>query len=873
MRRDSRRPSLLTRAYAWLSRLYPASFRDEYQRELDAAFRHQLDEAGPRSGQVAAGAMTDVLLTAPGVHLDLLRQDIRYAWRTLTARSQRSFAVAAILTLALGVGAATAIFSIVYAVMLAPLPFRAPDRLVKIYETNQSRNIDSFSVSVPNLDSWQKQTTKLTIVAARGAEANLTDSGGPEHVAGLGVTAAFLPTLGLSPVAGRDFRADEDRPGAPRVAMVSEGLWQRRYGGDPALIGRSISLDGVAHTVIGIAPQDVGFSREVDLWVPMAADLAAEDRNDRQLDVVARLADGVSPGQAQGELSAIAAALGREFPPSNGGWGARLTPIFDWIVEDELQQRLRLLMVAVGLLLAVACANVANLQLARAASRTGEVGVRLALGASRARLARQSLTESLVLAATGGALGLVLAWALMRGSRAVLPESIPRLTTLSLDLPVLMAALAATVVVAVVAGLLPAIAAGRSDIRESLQHGSRPAAGSARTPLRHALVAVQLALSTCLVVGAALLLQSMWNLQRLPLGFSQPERLLTANITRPQSATWKMEADVAFYDGVLREAATLPGVSAVGLSSGVPLSYGNTGMEIATTPRAEGQPMRGGVQASWRIVSGGYFKAMDVPVRRGRVFDPRNDPSQQIVISAGLVKRLWPNGEDPIGRTVYVGNGQACTVLGVVGDVRLTSIARDPSPVMYFPTSWYLWPTMTLVIRTDGDPAQLAEPLRAAVTRVDRGAADLRRPIDARHRRRAAGRAEDECDAAGDLRRARAPAGGGRRRRGDGVCGRAADVGTGGPAGARRVTAPGDGGRAGVGDQDLRGGHRCRRRRRVDAGSCPRGAAGRRRAARCADAGGDGRRARGGRGRGLLAAGTPRHAHQPDARVARAVNR
>ena len=299
---------------------------------------------------------------------------------------------------------------------------------------------------------------------------------------------------------------------------------------------------------------------------------------------------------------------------------------------------------------------------------------------------------------------------------ASLPDSIPRLASLSLNGPVLAAALVATVLVAIVAGLLPALLAGKTDIRDAVQHASRP--GASRTPVRNALVALQLALSTCLVVGAALLLQSTWNLQRLPLGFSQPDHLLTANITRPQSTTWDMDRDVAFYDSVLREAAALPGVTAVGLTSGVPLGEGNTAMEVSTTPRPEGQPMKG-VQASWRIVSGGYFRVMDVPVARGRVFDPRKDPSRSLVLSEGLAKRLWPGGEGPVGRAVFLGNGQQFTVLGVVGDVRLTSIARDPAPAMYFPTSWYLWPTMTMVMRTDGDPTALTQPLRAAVARVD----------------------------------------------------------------------------------------------------------------------------------------------------------
>lgn len=713
------RRSLFERAYSWVIRLYPAAFRDEYERQMDSAFHQQLASAGPRRGRVASRAAADVLVTAPGVHLDLLRQDLRYARRTLRARSQRSFAVAAIATLALGVGAATAISSIVYAVMLAPLPYRDSDRLMRIYETNPARNIRSFSVSVPNLVSWRQQVTRLSLAAFKDAPANLTDGGGAAHVSGLAATANTFQVLGLPLVRGRSFTAGEDRPGGPLAAIVSEGLWRRRYAGREDLIGAPIAVDGVARTVVGIAPQDVGFSRDVDLWVPLAADPATEGRGDKRLAVVGRLASGVTLDEAQAELAAIAGALAREFPADNGGWNARLEPVFDWIVGDDLPQRMRLLVIAVGLLLLVACANVANLQLARAAGRTGELGVRLALGASRARLLRQTLTETLVLASAGAAAGLGLAWALVRGGRGVLAESIPRLAELSINVPVLSAALVATLAVALVSGVLPALLAGRADIRDALQHAGRQAVTVSRAPIRHALAGIQLALTTALVVGAALLLQSAWNMEGQALGFRAPESLLTANISRPQGPNFNLDRDVAFYDAVLREAAALPGVVSVALSSGVPLAYGNTGMSIGTKAPAKGEPVTG-VQASWRIVSPSYFRTLDVPVLRGRIFDRTANTNPAIVISRTLAERLWPKGDDPIGRPAYLADGQLVTIGGVVGDVRLTSIVREPVPAMYFPAWLTLWETMTVVVRAEGDPALLAASLRAAVSRVDR---------------------------------------------------------------------------------------------------------------------------------------------------------
>ena len=711
--------TLAARVYRWVTRLYPAPFREEYDRELESSFREQIaGAAGATRARVAAGAAADVLATAPRMHLDLLRQDLRYAWRTLTAPAQRAFAASAVVTLALGTGAAAAVFSVVYAVLLAPLPYRDADRLVRVYETNAARGITAFSVSVPNLDSWQRQVASVTLAAARDAPANLTDRGEALRVTGLAVTANFFETLGLPLIVGRPFSAAEDRPGGPRVALISEGLWQSRYGGSGEVAGRSILVDGVAHAVIGVVPQDVGFSRDVDLWVPLMADPAAESRGDKRLDVVARLAPGVAIDQAQSELQAVASALAREFPADNGGWSARVEPIFDWIVGAELPQRMRLLVLAVILLLAVACASVANLQMARAATRSGEMGVRLALGASRARLLRQTLTESLLLAGAGALAGVALAFGLVHISRAALPGSIPRLADVSLNATVLAAALLSTLIVAVVSGLLPALLAGRADIREALQHGGRSSAGAARAPVRHALVALQLALSTCLVAGAALLLQSTWHMQRQPLGFTQPERLLTASLTRPQGPDWDMGRDLRFYDAVLADAAALPGVETAALSSGVPLARGNTGMEVSSRrpPRGEAPD---GVQASWRIVSSGYFDAMDMPMLRGRTLDPSVDPRRSMVISQALARQLWPAGEDPIGRTAYLGNGQAMLVVGVTGDVRMRSLVRDPAPAMYFPTSWYVWPTMTVVLRTSGDPAALGASLRAAVARVD----------------------------------------------------------------------------------------------------------------------------------------------------------
>ena len=627
MRRAPRRPSLLSRAYAWLSRLYPASFRDEYQRELDAAFRHQIDEAGPRrapgcrrrAGRRAADrAGRSPRSAAPGHPV---------CRRTLTARSQRSFAVAAILTLALGIGAATAIFSIVYAVMLAPLPYRdAATAGADLRDQSVAQHQRRFRPRCRISSRGEQQVTRMSLAAIKDAPANLSDGGRGDPRQRTQGNGELL--RGDRPAARQGPRIHRGRGPAGRT----EGRHRQR--GTLAAPLRRTPRHPLARPFSSTAsriPWSASRRRtpasraDVDLWVPMAADLAAEGRGDKRLAVVGRLAAGATVGGRAGGTAAVAGALAREFPADNGGWNARLEPIFDWIVGEDLPLRMRLLVIAVGLLLLVACANVANLQLARAAGRTGELGVRLALGASRARLLRQTLTERLVLASAGRPRGLGLAWALVRGGRGVLAESIPRLAELSINVPVLSAAVVATLAVALVSGVLPALLAGRADIRDALQHAGRPAATVARAPIRHALVGVQLALTTALVVGAALLLQSTWNMEGQALGFRAPESLLTANISRPQGPNFKLDRDVAFYDAVLREAAALPGVVSVALSSGVPLAYGNTGMSIGTKAPAKGEPVTG-VQASWRIVSPSYFRTLDVPVLRGSIFDPRRRP-------------------------------------------------------------------------------------------------------------------------------------------------------------------------------------------------------------------------------------------------------
>jgi putative ABC transport system permease protein len=719
----SRVPAWAERIYSVLLRAYPTPFREEYADEMRAAFRSRWREELQARGLLGVthlwlALLLDILATAARSQREMLAQDVRYAWRSLTGRGNRSFTATALLTLTLGIGAVTAIFTVVNAVLLAPLPFHEPDRIVHLRDVNPSLGIENFSSSTPNFHSWQSAHSFSSLAALRFAGSNLTDGSEPEHVNRLDVSVKLWDLLGLRPVAGRAFLAADDVRGNPPVAMISQGLWKRRYGGDPSVIGRTIAVNRVPHIVVGIAPQDVGFASDVDLWLPLGYDPDVdESRGDRRLTVLGRLASDVTLQQTQTEMSTIMSQLAREFPDANKGWEVRVIPVRDWIVDAEVAQRLRITLAAVALLLLVAATNVANLQIARLTGRVREMSIRLALGASRARLVRQMVTENLLLATAGGILGLGLAVFGVHGAAAYLPESLPRRGALSLDVPVVLVASLCIGATALIAGLFPAGVAVRSSIRDALQHVGRSATAG-RSRVRHALVAAQMGLATTLVVGAALLTQSLVRLQQVPLGFADPDHLLTARINRPATTDDELEKNVAFFKALLEEIHTLPGVVSAGASSEVPFGANTTEMAIHPVGRSSGVPEEG-VQASWRIITADYFRTMQIPLRRGRSFAPESEPLRSMILSEGLARRLWPGGEDPIDRQVQLGNKQVFTVVGLVGDVRQLGLALDPTPTMYMSTSWYLWPTMTLAVRTRTDPAPLPEAVRKAVAHVD----------------------------------------------------------------------------------------------------------------------------------------------------------
>jgi putative ABC transport system permease protein len=654
-------------------------------------------------------------------------QDVRYGVRVL--RRSPGFTAVAAITLALGVGANTAIFTVVNAVVLRPLPYTEPDRLIRVWESNPAKGWPQFSASHPTFLDWRAQARSFERLAAQtGAGFTLTSGGDAEIVRAIAVTSDFLPVLAVAPTMGRNFRPEEDRPGGrTTVVIVTHGFWERRLGANPSVLGTPITLDGTPYEVVGVLPKEFPWGAvNLDLLVPLAPD-PARPRGDHRLTVIGRLRSGVSLQQAQSEMDGIAAQIARQFPESNGGWGIRMLTFYDWIVPRETRESLLIFMGAVGLVLLIACGNVASLMLARTAARQKEIAVRVALGAQRSRIVRQLLVESLLIAVIAGVLGSFAAWASTRWLGSAGPSAgLPRLTELSVDLRVFGFALAAALTAGVLFGLLPAFQASRAQVSDTLKEGTRSASGGpARQRLRSALVIAEVALSVVLLIGAGLLIRSFWRLQQVQPGF-QTERIVTMRVNLPQTSYSNNAKSRGFYERLLPRLAAMPGVQAIATASSVPLRGGSPSTELGFP----GRTLPPGVPASaeWRLVSPGYFNALKIPLR-GRDFEARDAPPPQpdtapppvIIISEAFARRYWPN-EDAIGKTVVIKSfGRALqTVVGVAGDVRSFGLDVEAGPTVYASAIAYSgWNPMSLLIRGAGDPLSHLNDVRATVRQID----------------------------------------------------------------------------------------------------------------------------------------------------------
>ncbi len=646
-------------------------------------------------------------------------QDIRYALRSL--RHHPVFTLTAVLTLALGIGANTAIFSAVNSVLLRPLPYPEPDRLVTIWGFHPS--IGRESASLPDFLDWRRDARSFSgMMAWANTQFTVTGTGEPEVVNGALVTVNYFRVLGARVPVGRDFRQEEERSGAGRVAVLSDGYWQREFGGRADAIGRRIILGGQPYTIVGVGAVGPALPDPVDVWAPLTTDTVQGRRNDF-LQVIGRLAPGVDLRHAEDEMTTIARRLEREYPNSNAGWGINLVGLQERIV-GEVRPSLLVFMGAVGLVLLIACANVANLMLARVASREREVTIRAALGASRRRLVRQLLTESVLLALAGGALGLAVAVWGVSGFRALAPGALPRLDEIEVNGGALAFALALSLATGLLFGVVPAMRILRYDLRAGLTEGGRTLAGprsAGRT--RSALVLAEVALASVLLVGAALLLTSFVRLQRTDPGFTS-HGVLTARVTLPRSRYDDPERQVAFADALLDRVRPLPGVAVAAVGSDAPIGDGPPYWSFSVAGVDQPPPEVVQDAVIYRATPD-YFRAFKLPLVRGRWFEAadRGDAAPVALVSEALARRYWPSG-DPVGARITFGDPADSTsvwmtIVGVVGDVRQDGAMSPAYPQIYVPFAQLSSRSMLVVLRTAGDPLALAPAVKQALAAVD----------------------------------------------------------------------------------------------------------------------------------------------------------
>jgi predicted permease len=657
--------------------------------------------------------------------LETLWQDVRFGVRTLVKSPM--FTVVAVIALALGIGANSAIFSVVNAVLLRPLPYKDADRLVAVWEKGNADAFPLNSVSAANFMDWRDQNRVFEGMAAIGrASFNLTGVGEPERVEGRRVSANLFRLLGVEPQLGRVFLPEEDAPDAGRVVILSHGLWQRRFGSDPDIAGKALTLNGQSYTVVGVMPQDFRFpSRHDEMWVPIAfSSQEAANRGSNNYEVLGRMRLGVSQEQAQAEMNSIAARLRQQYPDVVKSDATVIVSLHEQLVGD-IKPALLVLLGAVGFVLLVACANVANLLLARAASRQKEMALRVALGAGRLRLIRQFLTESMLLAVLGGSVGLLLSLWGVNLLKAFIPENISQVRAIAPDVRVLGFTLLVSLLTGLIFGLVPSAQASRLNLNEILKDGGRDSAsGRGGGRVRSILVVAEVAVSLVLLVGAGLLINSFLRLRNSDPGY-RTENLLTMSVVLPQQKYPDHARRTAFFAELISRVKALPGVRSAAVTDWLPLTMtgGSFGVSV------EGRPDPGPDQRPdvvTRVVSPEYFSTMGIRLLRGRQFDEgqdRADATPVVVISETTARRLWP-GEDPLGKRLQPGNPDPSgwmEVVGVVNDVRQFDLTAEPRLQMYLPYVQFEWfVPRQLVLKTAVEPSSLTAAVRSAVWEVDK---------------------------------------------------------------------------------------------------------------------------------------------------------
>jgi putative ABC transport system permease protein len=653
-----------------------------------------------------------------------LAQDLKYGLRAL--RRAPGFTVVAILTIALGIGATTAIFSVINAVVLRPLPYLEADRVVMIWMDNTRQAIEKDIHSYPNFADYRSQNTVMSEMAGfTNANFNVTGNGDPQRIRGAAATADLFRVLRASPLIGRVFTAEEEEQGSDAVVVLSHGFWERAFGGDAGVVGTTVQLNGRARTVIGVMPPDFAFpATDTDVWVPLAIGTQTrEQRNSFFLSAIGRLRPGVSLERARSDFATIARRIEQEYP-SQQGYGANLVALPDEIVGGTVRTALWIMLGAVVAVLLIACANVANLLLSRAATREREIGVRVALGAGRTRVVRQLLTESAMLGLIGGTVGIIIAWGGLRVLTSLAPADLPRLDQVSLDPMMLSFALVLSIVTGLAFGVVPALQSSRTAVFAALREGGRGGtAGRQGQRLRRVLIGAQLTLVVVLLTGAGLMIRSFIELQRVDLGF-RSGNLLTMRL-QPSPARYDSAASVrAFYGELLERTRGIPGVQDAAAITDIFLSQtpNSTGFVIEGRPLV---PDAERVETPFDAVTPNYFQVMGIPIVSGRAFtdQDRVGSPEVAIVNEAMARRFWPD-EEAVGKRFKFGDDPDddtpwFTIVGVEGDRRRTGFDLPVRYETFLPHAAFTARTMTLVVRTAGDPAAMAGPVRQVVRGID----------------------------------------------------------------------------------------------------------------------------------------------------------
>ncbi|HET6976213.1 MAG TPA: ABC transporter permease [Pyrinomonadaceae bacterium] len=646
--------------------------------------------------------------------METIIKDIRYGIRSLIKRP--GFTTVAVLTLALGIGVNSAIFSVLNAVLLRPLPYSDPDRIVRIDETEGK---GGMGVSPPNLVDFQQQNHSFESVAGyTGGSFILTRAGEPLRIQSCAISAELLSVVGVTPLIGRSF-STADETGQERTALISYGLWQRRFGGDAALLNKQITLDGLNYTVVGVMPNGFEFpiqTERVEIWTPLEQpeDLA-QLRGAHYLDVVGRLKTGVSLAQARADIETIASRIAQQYPDLVSG-KTTVVPLKDDLV-GQARPYLFMLGGAVLLVLLIAIANVASLTLARTAERQKEIALRTALGASKSRVVRQLLTESLILSLVGGVAGVTLASWTTGFLIAIAPGDLPRLESAYVDRRVLLFALAVSVICGLVLGLIPAWRSAGHDLQTRLKEGETRSASAPRQALRKALVVSEVTLALVLLCGAGLLIRTLWNLNSVNPGFD-PDSVTVAELVLPKTKYRDAGQQTLFFQQLIERIKSSPAIESVGGTSNLPLS-GTNMMFLASV---EGGP-NSSVPASFRAVSNDYFRTMHIPLLKGRSFDDHDTAESQpvVVINETMARQISSSFEAALGKRIKHGfKNQVAEVVGVIGDVKYAGLDQQTKPEMYAPFAQRAWPFMRIVTRSKSDPSLAAATIREAVRAIDK---------------------------------------------------------------------------------------------------------------------------------------------------------